>query len=77
MRVDVQKGCGMGLVPFCRPFVNVYQRLVTLRTFVPVLKFDLMLIYEGFFLKKCDLFQLFQFAKSELEQVLPVFTRHF
>lgn len=27
-----------------------------------------MLIYEGFFLKKCDLFQLFQFAKSELEQ---------
>ena len=33
-----------------------------------------MLIYEGFFLKKCDLFQLFQFAKSELEQVLPLFT---
>lgn len=30
-----------------------------------------MLIYEGFFLKKCDLFQLFQFAKSELEQVFP------
>lgn len=41
------------------------------------MKFDLVLIYEGFFLKKCDLFQLFQFAKSELEQVFPVSTRHF
>ncbi len=41
------------------------------------MKFDFMLIYEGFFLKKCDLFQLFQFEKSELEQVLPLFTRHF
>lgn len=40
------------------------------------MEFDLMLIYEGFFLKKCDLFQLFQFAKSELEQVFPVSTRH-
>ena len=29
-----------------------------------------MLVYEGFFLKKCHLFQLFQFAKSELEQDL-------
>lgn len=24
MWADVQKGCGMGLVPFCRPFVNAY-----------------------------------------------------
>lgn len=34
------------------------------------MNFDFMLVYEGFFLKKCDLFQLFQFAKSELEQDL-------
>lgn len=32
------------------------------------MKFDLMLIYEGFSLKTAHLFQLFQFAKSELEQ---------
>ena len=32
------------------------------------MKFDLMLIYEGFSLKISHLFQLFQFAKSELEQ---------
>lgn len=41
------------------------------------MKFDFMLIYEGIFLKMVHLFHSFQFAKSELEQVFHLFTRHF